>query len=71
MQADEARRLLHRHRLEKLLVVDDAFRCVGLITVKDMEKATAHPLANKDELGRLRVAAAIGVAMTVPSAPAR
>ena len=59
--ADEARRLLHRHRIEKLLVVDDAFRCVGLITVKDMDKAQAHPLANKDELGRLRVAAATGV----------
>ncbi len=58
---DEARRLLHRHRIEKLLVVDEAFRCVGLITVKDMDKAQAHPLANKDELGRLRVAAATGV----------
>ncbi|MCW3474199.1 IMP dehydrogenase [Limobrevibacterium gyesilva] len=58
---DEARRLLHRHRIEKLLVVDDAYRCVGLITVKDMDKAQAHPLANKDELGRLRVAAATGV----------
>ena len=58
---DEARRLLHRHRIEKLLVVDDAYRCVGLVTVKDMEKAQAHPLANKDELGRLRVAAATGV----------
>ena len=58
---EEARRLLHKNRLEKLLVVDDAYRCVGLITVKDMEKAQAHPLANKDELGRLRVAAAIGV----------
>src|SRR5437868_37064 len=43
---DEARRLLHRHRIEKLLVVDDAYRCVGLITVKDMDKAQAHPLAN-------------------------
>ncbi len=53
---EEAKRLLHRHRLEKLLVVDDGYRCVGLITVKDMEKAQAHPLANKDELGRLRVA---------------
>ena len=61
VRPEEARRLLHRHRLEKLLVVDDAYRCVGLITVKDMDKATAHPLANKDELGRLRVAAAIGV----------
>ncbi len=57
----EARRLLHRHRIEKLLVVDDAFRCVGLITVKDMDKSESHPLANKDELGRLRVAAATGV----------
>ena len=58
---EEARRLLHRHRIEKLLVVDDTYRCVGLITVKDMDKAQAHPLANKDELGRLRVAAATGV----------
>ena len=58
---EEARRLLHRHRIEKLLVVDDAYRCVGLITVKDMDKAQAHPLANKDALGRLRVAAATGV----------
>lgn len=59
--ADEARLLLHRHRIEKLLVVDEAYRCIGLITVKDMDKAQAHPLANKDELGRLRVAAATGV----------
>jgi IMP dehydrogenase len=58
---DEARKLLHKHRIEKLLVVDDAYRCVGLITVKDMEKATAHPNAAKDEMGRLRVAAATGV----------
>ena len=58
---EEARRLLHRHRIEKLVVVDDAYRCVGLITVKDMDKAQAHPLANTDELGRLRVAAATGV----------
>ncbi|HTN11016.1 MAG TPA: IMP dehydrogenase, partial [Acetobacteraceae bacterium] len=58
---EEARRLLHRHRIEKLLVVDDAYRCVGLITVKDMDKAQAHPLSNKDDLGRLRVAAATGV----------
>ncbi|ACB95547.1 IMP dehydrogenase [Beijerinckia indica] len=55
---DEARRLLHQHRLEKLLVVDEDFRCVGLITVKDMEKATLYPLACKDGEGRLRVAAA-------------
>jgi IMP dehydrogenase len=58
---EQARHLLHRHRIEKLLVVDEAYRCVGLITVKDMDKAEAHPLANKDELGRLRVAAATGV----------
>ena len=55
---DEARRLLHQHRLEKLLVVDEDFRCVGLVTVKDMEKATLHPFACKDAEGRLRVAAA-------------
>jgi IMP dehydrogenase len=54
----EARRLLHQHRLEKLIVVDDDFRCVGLVTVKDMEKATLHPAACKDAEGRLRVAAA-------------
>ncbi len=58
---DSARRLLHKHRIEKLLVVDDTYRCVGLITVKDMDKAETHPLANKDDLGRLRVAAATGV----------
>jgi IMP dehydrogenase len=58
---DEARALLHKHRIEKLLVVDDQYRCVGLITVKDMDKAEAYPLANKDDLGRLRVAAATGV----------
>jgi IMP dehydrogenase len=57
----EAKRMLHQHRIEKLLVVDDQYRCVGLITVKDMEKAVAHPLACKDEQGRLRVAAATTV----------
>ena len=61
VSSEEARRLLHHHRIEKLLVVDDAYRCVGLITVKDMDKAETHPLANKDQLGRLRVAAATGV----------
>ncbi len=61
---DEAKRLLHRHRIEKLLVVDDAFRCTGLITVKDMEKAQQFPNACKDEHGRLRVAAATGVGDT-------
>jgi IMP dehydrogenase len=55
---DEARRLLHQHRIEKLLVVDAQEKCVGLVTVKDMEKATQHPNACKDEQGRLRVAAA-------------
>jgi IMP dehydrogenase len=58
---DEARTLLHHYRLEKLLVVDEAYRCIGLITVKDMEKAQAYPNACKDEKGRLRVAAAVGV----------
>jgi IMP dehydrogenase len=58
---DEARRLLHQNRIEKLLVVDEAFRCIGLITVKDIEKAQAHPNACKDAHGRLRVAAATGV----------
>ncbi len=58
---DEARRLLHQYRIEKLLVVDADFRCIGLITVKDMEKALAHPNACKDEQGSLRVAAATGV----------
>ena len=55
---DEAKRLLHLRRIEKLLVVDDAYRCVGLITVKDIEKAQKFPNACKDERGRLRVAAA-------------
>jgi IMP dehydrogenase len=55
---DEARRQLHQNRIEKLVVVDDDFRCVGLVTVKDIEKATQHPEAAKDEAGRLRVAAA-------------
>ena len=57
----EAKRLLHQHRIEKLVVVDEAYRCIGLITVKDMEKARQHPNACKDEKGRLRVAAATGV----------
>src|ERR1700742_1062542 len=58
---EEAKRLLHQHRIEKLLVVDDQYRCVGLITVKDIEKAVANPHAAKDEQGRLRVAAATTV----------
>ncbi|MEP6785101.1 MAG: IMP dehydrogenase [Sphingomonadales bacterium] len=55
---EDARRLLHHRRIEKLLVVDEAYRCVGLITVKDIEKAVTYPSATKDGAGRLRVAAA-------------
>ncbi len=55
---EEAQRLLHQRRIEKLLVVDEAFRCVGLVTVKDIEKAVTYPNATKDGTGRLRVAAA-------------
>jgi IMP dehydrogenase len=58
---EEAKRLLHQHRIEKLLVVDGDYRCIGLITVKDIEKANLHPVACKDEQGRLRVAAATSV----------
>ncbi len=58
---DQAKKLLHQHRIEKLLVVDEAHHCVGLITVTDIEKARAFPNACKDDKGRLRVAAAVGV----------
>ena len=58
---EEARRLLHARRIEKLLVVDDAYKCIGLITVKDIEKAVNYPSATKDAAGRLRVAAATTV----------
>jgi IMP dehydrogenase len=58
---EEAKRLMNKHRLERVLVVNDAFELRGLITVKDVFKATEHPLASKDEHGRLRVGAAIGV----------
>ena len=58
---EEAKRLLHKHRIEKLLVVDDSYRCVGLVTVKDIEKAQRFPHACKDGQGRLRAAAATGV----------
>ncbi|HEX9555514.1 MAG TPA: IMP dehydrogenase [Reyranella sp.] len=58
---EEAKRLLHKYRIEKLLVVDGAYRCIGLITVKDIEKANKFPGASKDEKGRLRTAAATGV----------
>jgi IMP dehydrogenase len=59
---EEAREILHQHKVEKLLVVDQAFMLKGLITVKDIQKAVKYPNASKDSLGRLRVAAAIGVA---------
>lgn len=58
---DEAQRLLHKHRIEKLLVVDDAFHLKGLITIKDIEKRKKYPQACKDALGRLRVGAALGL----------
>ena len=61
VDSTEAKRLLHQYRIEKLLVVDENYKCVGLITVKDMEKATTYPDAAKDEQGRLRVAAATGI----------
>jgi len=61
VKPEEAKRLLHQHRIEKILVVDEAYRCVGLITVKDIEKAQKYPHACKDDRGRLRVAAATGV----------
>lgn len=61
VSTQDAKNLLHKFRIEKLLVVDDAYRCIGLITVKDMEKAQTYPNACKDAQGRLRVAAATGV----------
>ena len=57
---EEAKRLLHTNRIEKLLVVDKDYRCIGLITVKDIEKSSLHPNACKDDKGRLRAAAAVG-----------
>ena len=57
---EDAKKLLHEHRIEKLVVVDDKMRCIGLITVKDIEKARNHPMSAKDEAGRLLVAAATG-----------
>lgn len=57
---DEAKRLLHKHRIEKLLVVDASDKCIGLVTVKDIEKSQAYPLACKDTEGRLRAGAAVG-----------
>jgi len=61
VEIEESKELLHRHRIEKLLVIDGEGRLKGLITIKDIEQAEAHPFACKDELGRLRVGAAVGV----------
>lgn len=61
---DEARKLLHKFRIEKLLVVDESDRCIGLITVKDIEKSTLFPNASKDAQGRLMVGAAVGTGNT-------
>ncbi|MDO8292702.1 MAG: IMP dehydrogenase, partial [Gallionella sp.] len=58
---DEARSLMHKHRIERVLVVNDAFELCGLMTVKDILKSSEHPLACKDSLGRLRAGAAVGV----------
>ncbi|HJW56140.1 MAG TPA: IMP dehydrogenase [Burkholderiaceae bacterium] len=60
-ELSEAKRLMNKHRLERVIVVDDAFDLRGLITVKDIQKATEHPNACKDEHGKLRVGAAVGV----------
>jgi IMP dehydrogenase len=60
IEMKEAKRLLHKHRIEKLLVVSDEYELVGLITIKDIEKARKFPISNKDEQGRLRVGAALG-----------
>lgn len=57
---EKAKKLLHKHRIEKLLIVDNRGHCIGLVTVKDIEKAQLHPTACKDDEGRLRVMAAIG-----------
>ena len=61
---DEAKKLLHQHRIEKLLVVDQADKCIGLVTVKDIERSRDFPLASKDAQGRLRTGAAIGTGRT-------
>jgi len=63
---DQAREILHKHKVEKLLVVDKEFRLKGLITVKDIQKAVKYPNASKDALGRLRCGAAVGIAKDTP-----
>jgi len=60
-ELSEAKRLMNKHRLERVIVVDDAFDLRGLITVKDIQKATSHPFASKDKYGKLLVGAAVGV----------
>src|SRR4030095_5997847 len=68
---EQAREILHRHTVEKLLVVDDRYMLKGLITVKDIQKMIKYPNASKDSLGRLRVGAGIGVrADSLPRAAA-
>ncbi|MGS0939916.1 IMP dehydrogenase [Pseudomonas luteola] len=62
----EVRELLHKHRLEKVLIVDEAFNLKGMMTVKDIEKAKAYPNASKDEAGSLRVGAAVGTGAETP-----
>jgi IMP dehydrogenase len=58
---EDSKKLLHKHRIEKLLVVDEKYNLTGLITIKDIEKIRKYPLASKDSLGRLRVGAAVGI----------
>jgi IMP dehydrogenase len=58
---DESKKLLHKHRIEKLLVVDDEYQLIGMITIKDIEKIRKYPYASKDSFGRLRVGAAVGI----------
>ncbi|MBL4611729.1 IMP dehydrogenase [Halopseudomonas sp.] len=66
VSAGAVRELLHRHRIEKVLIVDDAFRLKGMMTVKDIEKARAYPNATKDDQGRLLVGAAVGTGVETP-----
>jgi len=66
VSAAEVRDLLHRHRIEKVLIVDDAFNLKGMMTVKDIEKARAYPSAAKDDQGRLLVGAAVGTGQDTP-----
>ena len=63
IEMEAAKRLLHQHRIEKLLVVNDNYELQGLITIKDIEKARKYPNANKDQVGRLLVGAALGVSV--------